>query len=183
MKLGDWSYDPKVDFLGRGGNGKVYRAVNSKAVTGALKRLHRGVTEQRRQRFDDEIAAMRACGDIRGCLRILDSYAPGAPGGQWFVMGLAEPLTEALGQEPPLRTVAEAVRDIAQALAEMHQRGYAHRDLKPDNLFRFEGRWAVGDFGLADFEGKNAETETGERIGPSTTSRPRCYSRHQRATA
>lgn len=166
MKLGDWSYDQQVDFLGRGGNGKVYRAVDSKGVIGALKRLHRDASQQRRQRFDDEIAAMRACSDISGCLRVLDSYVSSAPGGQWFVMALAEPLTDALGKEPPLRAVVEAVRDIAEALAEMHRRGYSHRDLKPDNLFRFEGRWAVGDFGLVDFEGKNAETETGERIGP-----------------
>ncbi len=166
MKLGDWSYNQDVDLLGRGGNGRVYRAVNSKGVTGALKRLHRDASQQRQQRFDDEIAAMRACSDISGCLRVLDSYGSGAPGGQWFVMVLAEPLTRALGKEPPLRTVVEAMRDIAEALAEMHRRGYSHRDLKPDNLFRFEGRWAVGDFGLVDFEGKSAETDTGERIGP-----------------
>lgn len=166
MKLGGWSYDPDVDFLGQGGNGKVYRAVSSKCVTGALKRLHRNASQQRRQRFDDEIAAMRACSNIGGCLRVLDSYPPGAPEGQWFVMVLAEPFTDALGKEPPLRAVVEAVRDIAQALTEMHRRGYAHRDLKPDNLFKFEGRWAVGDFGLVDFEGKSAETKKGERIGP-----------------
>jgi serine/threonine protein kinase len=166
MKLGDWSYDPHVDFLGQGGNGKVYRAVSSKGVTGALKQLHRNASQQRRQRFDDEIAAMQACSNIGGCLRVLDSYPPGTPGGQWFVMVLAERFIDALGKEPPMRVVVEAVRDIAQALAEMHRRGYAHRDLKPDNLFRFEGRWAVGDFGLVDFEGKSAETETGERIGP-----------------
>jgi hypothetical protein len=36
----------------------------------------------------------------------------------------------------------------------------------PDNLFFFENRFAVGDFGLVSFEGKSADTAQGERIGP-----------------
>lgn len=38
--------------------------------------------------------------------------------------------------------------------------------MKPENLFHFDGRWSVGDFGLAHFQGKAHVTQTGERIGP-----------------
>jgi serine/threonine protein kinase len=35
------------------------------------------------------------------------------------------------------------------------------------HYFRFDGRWTVGDFGLADFDGKAALTTVGEKIGPT----------------
>lgn len=62
--------------------------------------------------------------------------------------------------------MVSCVRDIARVLVLIHGRGISHRDIKPDNLFRYKGRWTVGDFGLADFEGKLAKTREGEKIGP-----------------
>ncbi len=81
-------------------------------------------------------------------------------------MGLASPIVDALGKNPPLRRVVEAVRDIALVLAVMHERAVFHRDIKPENLFLYQGRWSVGDFGLAEFAGKTSETAEGERLGP-----------------
>jgi eukaryotic-like serine/threonine-protein kinase len=40
-------------------------------------------------------------------------------------------------------------RGIASALAHIHGRGSVHRDVKPENIFRVEGRWKLGDFGFA----------------------------------
>ena len=37
---------------------------------------------------------------------------------------------------------------------------------QPNDLFRHNGRWVVGDFGLVTFEGKEARTVVGERLGP-----------------
>ncbi|NIL64694.1 protein kinase domain-containing protein [Salinispora arenicola] len=33
-------------------------------------------------------------------------------------------------------------------MREPHQHGWIHRDLKPDNILRHDGRWAVADWGL-----------------------------------
>jgi serine/threonine protein kinase len=108
---------------------------------------------------------MKRCADIPGVLPILNSYKK--PGEKpWFVMGRAVPVASQLGPNPSMRASVEAIRDIANTLALMHARGISHRDVKPDNLFRFNGRWAVGDFGLAHFEGKVYVTQTHERIGP-----------------
>jgi eukaryotic-like serine/threonine-protein kinase len=59
---------------------------------------------------------------------------------------LAERLKQALAPE----TAAEYVRQIAGALAAIHEAGILHRDLKPANImFRDDGSLALIDFGLA----------------------------------
>lgn len=149
--------------LGKGGNGEVFQ-VERHGVVGALKRLsQRG--QLRVARFRDEVEAMRRCADIPGVLPVLDAdLGSDTP---WFVMALATPIEKALAEAKSLRQVVEAVGAIATTLAAMHARGFSHRDVKPDNLFFYEGRWAVGDFGLVSFEGKTAETQRGEKIGPT----------------
>jgi serine/threonine protein kinase len=106
---------------------------------------------------------------------VLDSQVSNCPtkdNPPWFVMPIATPLEDALSrdsdeeQAPSLRLVVEAMHDIAAVLAAMHGIGVSHRDIKPDNLFRYEGAWSVGDFGLAHFEDKVAETKEGEKLGP-----------------
>jgi formylglycine-generating enzyme required for sulfatase activity len=44
------------------------------------------------------------------------------------------------------RTLA---RQVAEALAFLAEKGAVHRDVKPENLFRVNGGWKLGDFGLA----------------------------------
>jgi serine/threonine protein kinase len=158
--------------LGEGGNGIVYRATRA-GQEGAIKILKRERgwwTRKQCKRFADEIEGMRRCEGISGVIPLLEFNAPEKPSKNdppWIVMGLAEPLTDALGKKPKLEQVVEACLKIAEALAAMHAIGLAHRDIKPDNLFKFDGRWVVGDFGLIDFEGKAAVTAEGEKLGPT----------------
>jgi serine/threonine protein kinase len=165
-QVGGWTL---VEQLGRGGNGTVFKATRG-AMIGAIKVLNeRPWNALRIARFQDEVEAMKRCTDIPGVLPVLDAFIPSLPSRDappWFVMGLASPIVVALGDKASLRNVVEAVRDIAHTLGLMHKRGISHRDIKPENLFLYERCWAVGDFGLAFFEGKSSETEKGERIGP-----------------
>lgn len=39
-------------------------------------------------------------------------------------------------------------RGIASALAHIHEQGSVHRDVKPENIFRVQGQWKLGDFGF-----------------------------------
>ncbi|SDC49226.1 serine/threonine-protein kinase [Paraburkholderia lycopersici] len=163
-EVGGWQLQER---LGRGGNGEVYKAVKGDRVA-AIKILHSGRWDDvRRARFRDEIDAMQRCQEF-GCIPVIEFDVPaaGVPGQAWFAMDLAEPLVDALGDNPSLVDVVSCVRDIARVLVSIHARGIAHRDIKPDNLFRYKGRWTVGDFGLADFDGKLAKTREGEKIGP-----------------
>ena len=165
QKIGPWTLGKP---LGTGGNGRVFRVRSDAGTTGAMKRMIHAPSAKSLRRLTDEVEAMRKCVGIPGVIPILDAHVPAKVGDSepWIVMAEAEKLQAALGPNQPLRAVVTVVRDIATTLRDMHARGVSHRDIKPDNLFRCDGRWTVGDFGLADFEGKVAETAKGERIGP-----------------
>lgn len=165
-ELGGWVVHER---RGAGGNGVVYRATRG-AQEGAIKVLKPDLwTGKRYARFKDEIEGLRRCEGIPGVMPLLDFNIPDKPvhsDPPWIVMGYAELLTAALGTNASLIQVVEACLEIADALTAMHAKGLSHRDIKPDNLFRFQGRWAVGDLGLVDFEDKVPVTAEGEKLGP-----------------
>jgi serine/threonine protein kinase len=76
-------------------------------------------------------------------------------------------IQKALGRAADLESVVTAVADIADTLVSLHEEGYTHRDLKPDNIFMYSGRWVIGDFGLVEFPAKEALTRKGEKLGPA----------------
>lgn len=45
--------------------------------------------------------------------------------------------------------LVEITRQLNEALHSMHQAGIIHRDIKPENLYEFDGRYKLGDFGIA----------------------------------
>ena len=57
------------------------------------------------------------------------------------------------GDEWPWHDRLRVVRDVAEAVAQMHAKRYIHRDLKPDNiLLDADGRCKLADLGLARFD-------------------------------
>lgn len=154
-------------WLGGGGNGNVWRAVHHQHGPAALKILKRGSDPARRQRFSDEIAVMREHRDHPGVLRLIaDSVPVRKDRAAWHATAIAEPLLEAMGQGSELLTVVDAFASFARTLADLAEDGVSHRDIKPDNLFRLDESWVLGDFGLADFPGKETVTKPGRRLGP-----------------
>jgi hypothetical protein len=167
MKAGDqidgWTL---VSLLGKGGNGKVWVATHAEYGERALKVLS-SKGGDRWQRFRDEVTIMQELGDHPGVLQLIAAQLPeaGAREPAWLATPVAERAVDALA-DMPLTDVVAAVREYALTLAGLAEKGIGHRDLKPDNIFRHEGRWVIGDFGLATYPGKESVTTGARRLGP-----------------
>lgn len=156
--------------LGRGGNGEVWHVETADGRLGAIKILfnRRGrVDAYRLGRFKDEISFLISHPDFPGILPLLDNQiSENLNHPSWYVMPVATPIRQALGNDPEPVTVVGAVAEIAETLAALQAERVAHRDIKPDNLFRLDDQWVIGDFGLVSYPEKDPRTEHGRRLGP-----------------
>ena len=129
--FGNWRV---TAFIGKGGNGEVYRVVHvSLGTSAALKVLVRD-EPRARERFLREaklLSELKSAsfpqfleyGEANGCF--------------YLVMELLEPGDLPSGE----KEVARFLRQVCEAVAELHARGIVHRDIKPGNiLWRSVGR-------------------------------------------
>ena len=146
----------------RGGNGDVW----------AWPAMHHGrdvavkfvrIGGDRLARFRSEVEVQRGLSDLPGVLPVLAADPDcGAP---WLAMPIATELSVDLAGKS-LDEVVARVSELAETLAVLHDRLVCHRDIKPKNLYVHEGRACFGDFGLADFPGKDDMTKDGRWLGP-----------------
>jgi hypothetical protein len=168
IKVGDvidgWVVESK---LGGGGSSTVWTASHPEHRKAALKVL-KGSSNNIRQRFTDEVNALQTIGDHPGVLSLVATNAltTPTPPTVWLATRVAEGVRDALGTDPELATVVAAVHEYAQTFADLASKGFHHRDVKPENLFRLGGAWVVGDFGLVDYPGKIDITAPGRKLGP-----------------
>jgi hypothetical protein len=119
-------------------------------------------------RFKDEIGFLIAHPTFPGILPLLDSQIADDPSERsWYVMPVAVPILQALGDDPQPGAVIGAMAEVAGTLEALSGEGVAHRDIKPDNLFRLDDRWVIGDFGLVTYPEKDPRTEHGRKLGPT----------------
>jgi eukaryotic-like serine/threonine-protein kinase len=138
--------------IGRGGMGIVFRAEDEKLRrVVALKVLPRsfGDDEKRRRRFMREARLAASISDPN----VATVYEIGEADGRIFIaMELVSGVTLRTKIEEGV-SVAEARRiaiEVARGVSRAHERGIAHRDLKPDNVMVSpDGAIKVLDFGLA----------------------------------
>ena len=151
---------------GRGGNGAVWEVDDGIGGRAALKYLHR-TRGDGPARFAREVEAMRSCSDVSGVMPIYDSDIDPAIPVQWYTMPLAEPLSRVTSELDSLQAIVQVCRSLASTLASLHSRGYSHRDIKPENIFRLEGEWYLGDFGLVDHAESASLTPNDRKLGPT----------------
>ncbi len=158
-----------LDLIARGASGAVYRALDAKGRTLAIKVLVADGKPDREAvaRFQREAEATMKL-DHPHIVKVLDA---GLAGKRHFIaMEYVEgqSLRELIAKkEIDLRTAAASLRDIAKALAHAHSRGVVHRDLKPENiLINNHGVAKLSDFGIAKLSGKFSRlTATGIALG------------------
>ncbi|MFF4273024.1 protein kinase [Streptomyces sp. NPDC001536] len=163
-----------ADTIGSGGMGRVWRAhdeVLHRAV--AIKELTAAlyVSESDQERL---LARTRA--EARAAARINHSAVVTVhdvldhDARPWIVMELIEgrSLADAVkeqGRIDPAETARIGLW-VLRALRAAHSAGVLHRDVKPGNvLISHDGRVLLTDFGIAQIEGDNTITRTGEVVG------------------
>jgi eukaryotic-like serine/threonine-protein kinase len=150
--IGDYVVDGE---LGHGGMGVVYSATHP--IIGkraAIKVLRSSNNPAAVERFVQEARAVNQIGHPN-IVDIFD-FAQLPDGRRYLVMDLlaGESLRARVKRGPmPVAEACAVLDEIASGLAAAHGKGFAHRDLKPDNVFVGErgGRLDVKllDFGLA----------------------------------
>lgn len=161
-----------VQYLGGGGNGEVWKCIDSEGNERAIKLL-KSVKEKAYQRFLDETSILSQNADIEGIIPIIDSYLPKEieKSTPYYVMPVAE-LAEKVLKNKSIEEIIDAFIQITETLSKLHERGISHRDIKPANFLYYNDRFVLADFGLVDYPEKKDISVKSEEIGAKWTMAP-----------
>ena len=159
-----------LEELGRGGMGEVYRVKDQKLDEEmALKIVkpeiaaHKGTIE----RFKNELKLSRKIGHRHVC-RMYDLNEEGEIPYITMEYVQGEDLKTTIrkkGQFEETELIAIA-KQVCEGLAEAHELGVVHRDLKPQNIMLDEnGKAKIMDFGIARLVESSGLTQSGVMIG------------------
>lgn len=159
-----------ITAVGRGGNATLFGAYDPKGEKVAIKVLHPELAVS--------VAADRFLREIRYASQLHHAHiAPLLDSGEtdyllWFVMPFVagDTLRQVLRRERRL-PIDRAVRiacEILEALEHAHEHGFAHRDIKPDNIVCAPSGAMLVDFGIARAiatSGEDRVTRSGFVVG------------------
>ncbi len=160
-----------ITSVGRGGNATLFGAYDQQGRKVAIKVLHPELTVS--------VAADRFLREIRYASQLDHPHiAPLLEFGEtdyllWFVMPFVpgETLRQVMRRERllPIDLAVRVAADVLEALSHAHERGLAHRDIKPDNIVCSADTGAIlVDFGIARAiatSGEDRVTRSGFVVG------------------
>jgi serine/threonine-protein kinase PpkA len=156
--------------LGAGGMARVYLAVEAKLERlVALKVLSPSLSENTRitKRF---IKEAKTAAQLQHS-NIVSIFDVGKHEGVYYISMefLRENLKDRMKRTPCIkpREALAIIKDVAKALSYAHEKGYIHRDIKPDNImFRKDGAVVLVDFGIVKAVDETSKiTRTGVTVG------------------
>jgi serine/threonine-protein kinase len=159
-----------ITAVGRGGNASIFGAVDTSGRKVAIKVLH--------PELSVSVAADRFLREIRYASQLHHPHiAPLLDSGEtdyllWFVMpyvpGESLRLTLRRQRMLPVDRVVRIGCDVLDALEHAHQHGFAHRDIKPDNIVLSSEGAVLVDFGISRaiaHSGEDRVTRSGFVVG------------------
>lgn len=169
--------------IGKGGNGIVFCASCKNLSGNFVIKILKIQDSKRLKRFEREIIAMKNINNRwpnKVCLKIVDYNLNN--GTKWYAMYKEIPLPKYIADNKlEFYDRCKLCLKLCETLTRLHEFGYCHRDIKPDNLFYRDKVVLLGDFGL-EWHEFNCEhyTDIGEAIGPQNIKPPECYPGHAR---
>lgn len=165
----------KIKEIGSGGNGNVYEVSkigNNSGEHLALKCLKiNNLSSEKKARFLKEIKTVsQDLKDVQGIIPILDSSEVDL----WYVMPKAIKLTEHIKIcRISFDDIIKIAIDLARTLKAIHDLGFSHRDIKPDNILWYNEKPCFCDFGLVKDENDTANlTKNEKNLGAKFTIAP-----------
>jgi serine/threonine protein kinase len=150
--------------LARGGQADVFEAIHKPTDTPvAVKHLVVVTNEDAVARMRREIDAAHQLGGHPHIMPILDH----SNAHDWFVMPLAAGTAETLridelADRNQLRVMID---NLCQVLKAAHEQGWLHRDVKPSNVLKLDGRWMLADWGMVRRPGGTTSIPRRTRTG------------------
>lgn len=138
--------------IGRGGFGLVEEVEDNEGNRFARKTFSPGQSiapnfhDRLRKRFRREVITQQELGGTE-ILPVFDHDLSGDT--PWFIMPLADKTyQEKIAEDKASGSVEiEPIADIINGLQILHELGYVHRDLNPNNVLLNEGIWKLSDLG------------------------------------
>lgn len=163
----------------QGGCATVYDACYLGNDGFVIKILKSGSDHKKIARFKAEVRETIKLQDkVHGIIPILEYEIEQKD--YWYLMPKAQPIRDHIESEKN-KIVADdernkekisiiikvkAVYDLVLTLRDLHNKNIHHRDIKPLNLYYYDGKYCFGDFGLIDYPKKEGVTTDTERVGP-----------------
>ncbi|MBK9266233.1 MAG: protein kinase [Polyangiaceae bacterium] len=157
-----------IEFIGEGGMGTVYRAVDPKLGRTVALKLLKAADAEMRDRFVGEARSQARIQHEHICRIYEAGEVDGEPYiSMQFIDG--EPLS-VVRNRLTVEQCVHVMKEVALAVHEAHRIGIIHRDIKPANILveeREDGTkkpWVM-DFGLAREVDAKGQTQTGAVVG------------------
>lgn len=173
-KIGKWTLSTRI---GKGGNGEVWKCRDENKEQYAIKFLKwgRGLPYKR---FLDEVKFMEQYNQLPGIMPVVDKNLPSFYSQNYdrtlpfyYVM----PLADSINWDKIKATFDDRIliiQELLNMLCVLHDNEIAHRDIKPQNILKYNGKYVLSDFGLVFFKKKLAKTPPNNKIGAKWTISP-----------